>query len=160
MVKRAEKRRGLRHERDRSAGVIVYHRGPEGCRFLLVLSGQTKRPLWEFPKGGVDPGETLLDAALRELHEETGLTTDDVELVPNFRREERYRFMTGPDGRRKLVHKQVTYFLARSSHRDVVIAPDELLQFAWLELGEARRRLRYVTRRRILDEAAGLVGCD
>ena len=36
-------------------------------------------PAWQMPQGGIDPGETPLDAALRELKEEIG--TDNVELL-------------------------------------------------------------------------------
>ena len=31
--------------------------------------------LWQMPQGGIDPGEDPLPAALRELHEETGMTS-------------------------------------------------------------------------------------
>ena len=34
--------------------------------------------LWQMPQGGVDAGETILDAARRELFEETGITHVDV----------------------------------------------------------------------------------
>ena len=42
-------------------------------RVWLGRRAQTPGPRnWQFPQGGVDEGEALLEAALRELHEETG----------------------------------------------------------------------------------------
>jgi putative (di)nucleoside polyphosphate hydrolase len=36
---------------------------------------------WQMPQGGIDEGEDALDAAIRELGEETGVASDRVELV-------------------------------------------------------------------------------
>jgi bis(5'-nucleosidyl)-tetraphosphatase len=146
-------------ERHVSAGMIVFHREEQGCRFLLLLSRLTKRPLWEFPKGGVDPGETLLQAALRELREETGLGSGHVRLLDGFQEREAYRFTVEEAGGRRLVRKTVTYFLAEASHRDVTIAAKEASRYEWYELPEAVRRVRYRERRRILLAAAAAAGC-
>ena len=149
----------MRNRRDISAGVIVYHRSAEGCQFLLLRSRLTRRPLWEFPKGGVANGESLEDAALRELEEETGLGRDQVHLVADFVRTEDYRFLAGDGSDRTLIWKQVTYFLAESHHTTIRLSPDEASRFAWLPLQEARRKLRYATRRAMLDAAAEAAAC-
>ncbi len=149
----------MRYRHDVSAGVIVFHRGDHGCRFLLVLSRLTKRPLWEFPKGGVDAGESLRQAAMRELREETGLQESDVRLVPDFERREEYRFTTGEAEGRQLIRKEVTYYLAEAQRTDVRIAEAEASDYAWLSLRDALRKLRYPGRRALLEEAARAAGC-
>jgi putative (di)nucleoside polyphosphate hydrolase len=50
----------------------------------LVFAGQrldSDSPAWQMPQGGIDAGERPRDAALRELHEETGVTPDLVTFV-------------------------------------------------------------------------------
>ena len=48
---------------------------------LLLLGHATFSPRWDIPKGLAEPGETLPDAALRELREETGLLAASSDLV-------------------------------------------------------------------------------
>ena len=155
----ARKRPRKQHRRDVSAGVIIFHRGPDGCRFLLLRSTQTRRPLWEFPKGGVDAGETLEEAALRELQEETGLLPEHVRLVAGFESAEHYRFTAGDGAERTHIRKRVTYFLAEALRTEITISPAEASRFAWYSPAETRRKLRYKARRQMLDQALVTVGC-
>ena len=53
-----------------NVGVVLFH--PDG-RVWLGRRAATPEPWnWQFPQGGVDPGEDLESAARRELAEETG----------------------------------------------------------------------------------------
>ncbi|MDA7742547.1 RNA pyrophosphohydrolase [Francisellaceae bacterium] len=46
---------------------------------------------WQFPQGGLNPGETAIEAMYRELHEEVGLKPHDVEILACTRAWLRYR---------------------------------------------------------------------
>jgi len=63
-----------------SCGVLLLAGDPVDS-FLLM-----KHPdRWDLPKGHVDPGETEIECALREMEEETGIDRSEVELDPDFR---------------------------------------------------------------------------
>ena len=59
-----------------SCGVII----TDGTR--LVMGHITGGKNWDIPKGGMDPNESFLQAAVRELREETGLEVDPTVLSP------------------------------------------------------------------------------
>ncbi len=47
----------------------------------LLMAKRTDNELWTIPGGGMKPGETIADAAVREVKEETGIDVEVVTLV-------------------------------------------------------------------------------
>lgn len=62
-----------------NVGLAVFHRS--GLVFLGKRVAIDGPYAWQMPQGGVDPGETPLDAAYRELEEEIGVTAAHVDLL-------------------------------------------------------------------------------
>jgi predicted NUDIX family NTP pyrophosphohydrolase len=61
-----------------SAGLLLYRNRGSGLEVLLVHPGgpffrNKDRGVWTIPKGEASADETLLEVAVREFHEETGL---------------------------------------------------------------------------------------
>ena len=93
---------------ERSAGVIPYRWGDDQEPSYLVLHSATvrnPRAKWEFPKGGVEPGESIQQAAAREFHEETALV--DWSFHEGFERTLSYTYIR----RGRKIVKTVTYYL-------------------------------------------------
>jgi len=124
-----------------AAGAILMH---EGERDVLLLH-QRDEDRWCFPKGHVDPGESLAAAAVREIREETGLSsiTLDGELG-----EVSYRFYQPKKARN--VHKTTVYFLAHTSERSV--RPERIFdRHEWVSVETALGRVTYETDRRVVE---------
>src|SRR4051812_30501293 len=98
---------------ERSAGFICFRRRSDvpdaGIEYLVLDYGRH----WEYAKGHVDRGESDLDAAIRELREETGIR--DANVVDGFRHELLYFFR---DRRKGLIRKTVVFFLAETGVTD------------------------------------------
>jgi bis(5'-nucleosidyl)-tetraphosphatase len=91
-----------------SAGVIPYRRdGDRGLVYLVLHSATVRNPRarWEFPKGGMEPGETTRQTAAREFQEETGLTR--WAFRDGFERNLSYTYIR----RGRKVVKTVTYYI-------------------------------------------------
>ena len=93
---------------ERSAGVIPYRIHPDvGYEYLVLHSATVRNPRakWEFPKGGMEQGETTKETAAREFTEETGLT--EWHFRDGFERGLTYTYVR----RGRKVLKCVTYFV-------------------------------------------------
>jgi predicted NUDIX family NTP pyrophosphohydrolase len=74
----------MRHKQ--SAGLLMFRRLPTGTEVLLAHPGgpywaDRHDGAWSIPKGGLDRGETPLEAAIREFREETGFDSNDPYLT-------------------------------------------------------------------------------
>jgi bis(5'-nucleosidyl)-tetraphosphatase len=139
-----------------AAGVVLVRNGDAPRRYLLMRSALTRRPIWEFPKGGVERGETESEAALRELREESGIEEGRVALLDGFREEERYVFTQGQGDARTLIVKRVVYFLARTDE-DRVVLSREAEEYRWATFEEAMRLIRFPGKRHVLEAAEALL---
>ena len=101
---------------------------PDGYLFLMLRAFRH----WDFPKGLVEAGETPMQAAVREIREET--TINDM----SFPWGESY-FDTGPYNRGKVAR----YFIGLTKQERIELPVNEELgrpehsEFRWVEISEA-----------------------
>ena len=130
---------------------------PDGVERRSAPRRRKRRRGWgaagrvELPKGKLEEGERPLDAAIRELREETGLATE-IDLVRELPRV-RYAFRT-PEG--KSVYKVVHYFLLRSRDANPVFVPqgkEGIVGVEWTPLRHALDTIAFGNLRPILEAA-------
>ncbi len=124
-------------ERILAAGGIVWR---DASRRELLLIHRLRYDDWSLPKGKLDPDETFLAAALREVAEETGCAVD----VDSFAGETWYRV----DGRPKSV--LFWNLLATPDAATSIADTDEVAEVVWLPVPDALSRMSYADERELV----------
>ena len=129
-------------KREFSAGGVVV-RGNGGRREVAVVS--PRQGVLTLPKGHLDEGETMEQAATREVREETGVVAEPVAKLGEIR----YWYTLA--GERVL--KGVTFFLFDYRSGSLDDHDDEVESAEWMPLEEAARLLSYKGDREMIAKA-------
>ena len=149
----------------RGVGIMLLNR-----RAQVFVAQRIDMPsaAWQMPQGGIDKGESPLEAALRELKEETG--TDKAEKIGESR--DWYRYDLPADLAPKLWRGRyrgqtqkwfVFRFLGRDTDIDIATDKPEFSAWKWAEMAELPslivpfKRSLYV---RLVDEFGHFAGAD
>lgn len=124
--------------------VCVFAAGEGGPRYLLLRRAPGERVypgLWQFVTGSIEPGETAVEAARRELAEETGLVPTGFWVVPHVS-----VFYDASHDSMNLS----PVFAARVQPGADPLLSAEHVEFAWLEFARAEERLVWPGQRQAL----------
>ena len=101
---------------------------------------------WQMPQGGIDPGESAEEAAIRELGEETGVPGDLVQILARSRTEHFYDLpddlmgrMWGGKYRGQRQYWFLMRFMGEDSDVDIQTKHQEFRAWRWAELDELER---------------------
>ncbi len=126
-----------------AASIVVLKPVSEGEFQVLLLHKPRKKDAWQLPQGGCEAGETMLQAALRELQEEAGIS--DVRVVGESKKIYQYDFpLSFRRFRPDHVCGQKIGFVFAISPADTVVTVDnkEVDQFVWVYPGQIKQYIK------------------
>jgi 8-oxo-dGTP pyrophosphatase MutT (NUDIX family) len=131
--------------RERSAGGVVVRDG-EVVVIVPTRRASDGSKVVALPKGHIDPGESELEAATREVREETGIVAEPVTELG----ETRYWYRRGG----QTIPKSVSFYLFRYMEGDTADHDDEVERAWWISLADAQRELSHAAEREMVARAA------
>ena len=137
-----------------SAGGVVFRINKGTAEIVIVRIVPEMR--WQLPKGIIDPGETIEEAALREVREESGIVAELVSPIETIE----YWFVADRDGERIKYHKFVQFFLMQYKSGDIADHDHEVDEARWVEIETALEMLEFKSERDVVTKAAAMSDAD
>jgi len=154
-AKEPEDKLTIQVRREISAGGVIWRRQDGDGRVQVVLVRPAGRDTWVLPKGHVEPGEGVIDAAVREACEESGLQVipgerlGDVSYV--------YSWHDRPGLPPVRIFKRVYFYLMRVRGGDLSAHDAEIAEATWVDLEEAPKRASHKSERELLIKARAIL---
>ena len=135
----------------RTVGGVMLFR-PKGK--LLILEDALKPGEWECPQGGINPGESIIEGALRELHEETAINPGHVQNIVQvpfsgqyiWRREKRFEYAEKHGIEPDTIGVDLNIIIGTLPQRvkvDISRAKDkEFASHRWMSFSDALKRIK------------------
>jgi 8-oxo-dGTP pyrophosphatase MutT (NUDIX family) len=133
-----------------SAGGVIFRRENDQVQIAIVCVGDQR---WQLPKGLVEAGERLEQAAVREVREETGIEGEWLAPIETID----YWYVATERGGRVRFHKFVHYFLLRYRSGDVGAHDHEVIEARWVPLDDARTMLTFTNERLVVEQAEAMI---
>lgn len=130
----------------RSAGGIAFCKQGHDFRIAML---QSYAGNWVLPKGTVEQGETEIEAAVREIYEETGLLTTVTVSLGQLS----YSFRSSGNQHDKIV----SHYLARVIDGFLVHNPEEHAGGAWINIEQAINAARFPNESAMIAKAQKLL---
>lgn len=132
-------------EKYRKAVFVVVYSGEE----YLLLKRKLHWKGWEFPKGGVDSGERLLETAKREVKEESGLKSIKIK---RHNVSGKYKYGKELKDRPGFIGQTYSLYSAEVKKDKVKLDKEhkEHSDYAWVNFEEAIKMLKWPNQRRCL----------
>jgi len=111
----------------------------------VVVIRPRGRDALALPKGRIDAGESMAEAATREVREETGIEAELVEKLGDV------RYWYRRDGRS--IAKVVSFYLFSYRSGDTADHDHEVEEARWMPLAQAARELSYDGEREMVERA-------
>lgn len=136
-------------EETSAGGLVLDRSGDEPRAALIARLDRRGRLLWSLPKGHVEEGESVEDAAVREVEEETGILGRVIGRLGTI------DFWFVAENRR--VHKTVHHYLLEATGGELSDSDVEVVKVAWVPLTQMAGRLAYADERRLVDRVAEIL---
>ncbi len=110
----------------KSCGFLIYRDDPR--RSFLLMRHPDR---WDLPKGHVDPGESDLECALRELEEETGIFSTQIAIQDSFQFTYHYTVNTPRHGNVPKPKVLIIFLAKLLEHVEIVLTEHD--GFEWFD---------------------------